>query len=141
MCGAFSSHRSRPDEVVVRLPRGRLKPFWAGGTGLGRENGGFGLRSVGATRAHNQSRHRGGGLFGESRYGVGVNVESNGDGSVAQAIGHHLGMNPSRESQSGMSVAQVVQMDLWQSGLLHRRPEGFAHPLGMDELAIGTGEH
>jgi hypothetical protein len=44
MCGAFSSHRSRPDEVVVRLPRGRLKPFWAGGTGLGRENGGFGLR-------------------------------------------------------------------------------------------------
>jgi len=25
---AFSSHRSRPDEVVVRLPRGRLKPFW-----------------------------------------------------------------------------------------------------------------
>ena len=56
-------------------------------------------------------------------------------------IGHHLGMNTGRQSQGGMGVAQVMQMYLRESGLLHRHPKGFAHPLGMEELPVGAGEH
>ena len=85
---------------------------------------------------HDESSDSSRGLFGESRYHVGVDIESNGDGGMAQAIRHHFGMNAGRKSQSGMGMAEIMQMDLGQSGLLHRRPKGFAHPLGMDELPV-----
>jgi len=57
---------------------------------------------------HDESSDSGRGLFGESRYHVGVDVESNGDSGMAQTIGYHFGMNASRQSQSGMGMAEVV---------------------------------
>ena len=44
---------------------------------------------------HDQSGHSSRGLFGEGRNGVGVDIQSNGDRGMSQAIRYHLGMNAS----------------------------------------------
>ena len=73
---------------------------------------GWNLRIPGLQRTrllpHDQSSNSGRGLFGESGYGMGVDVESNGDGGMAQPIGDHLGMNTGRQSQGGMGMTKIV---------------------------------
>ena len=63
---------------------------------------------------------------------MGVDVESNGNSGMAQPIRDNLGMNTGFQSQSGMSMAEVMQMYRRESALLDGPSEGFAHPLGME---------
>ena len=54
---------------------------------------------------------------------MGVGVESDGDGGVAQQFLNELRVDSTRQQDGGAGVAQVVETDLWQSGLIQQRLE------------------
>jgi len=62
---------------------------------------------------------------------VGVDIKRDADVGVAQALGHHFGMDACPQGQSRVSVPDIVQADAGLSRVLDRSLERLADEVGV----------
>ena len=65
-----------------------------------------------------------------------VDVQGEGNGAVAEAIGHHFGMDARSQGDGGVGVAKVVETNARESGGRYRVLKELAHPIGVPGGAV-----
>jgi len=73
--------------------------------------------------------------------GVAIKVQGDGDGSVAQHIGHQLGVDPLPQQQRGGAMPEIVKTDVGKASPLQEPPEGPPDKVsGLYGVAYSVGE-
>jgi hypothetical protein len=83
-----------------------------------------------------------GGFSAHAGQHVGVRIEGDGDGSVAEELLYEFRVYVSLEQERGTRVPEVVEGDLWHAGTLEERCERPVTEVGgINEAAALAREH
>nr|WP_251060565.1 hypothetical protein [Streptomyces sp. ISL-100] len=94
----------------------------------------------GAARARDQGRGAVRGIPSDAAEQMRVRVRRNRDGRVAEPLRHDRHVDAGGEHERRLSVAQVVQPDAAQAGLVDQGAEQFRDVVGPQRLAVLAGE-